>query len=187
MQPTSSLRIAATVGALAMGVTLSGYDQPGWPVLTMPAWAETGTPYVLDGYATPVDGDELRLRVSDGGEFAVRLDGIDAPERGMRCGEWPAGQVAYEHLVKLVSGSPVHCVGHQSDRYGRRIMTCRTDRAGDLGRAMVTDGLAWAFLYYNTRYVVAEDGAQSARLGIWQHDCPRPVDHQQRHEPAESN
>ena len=179
-----------------MGVTLLIFTVVAGPVqlgeMAPSRWAAdltvrkatAQTNYVLHGHATAVDGDELQLHTPDGDEFEIRLDAIDAPESDMDCGGWNAGQAAVAHLRTLIAGDTLLCRGHQVDRYGRHIMTCRTDRVGDLGRAMVTDGMAWAYRYYNTRYVVAEESAKESGVGIWARGCPRPVDHQQRHAPT---
>ncbi len=54
-----------------------------------------------------IDGDTLDI---DGTTY--RLNSIDAPEHGQKCGKWrcgAAGLRATDNLAELVSGAPVAC------------------------------------------------------------------------------
>ncbi len=108
-----------------------------------------------------IDGDTLEL---DGTVY--RLNGIDAPEHGQRCGNWDCGKAATETLVELVKGHDVTCDPITRDGYGRVIATCFADGA-DIGADMVDKGLAWAFVKYSDAYVTEERAAQRKVRGVW--------------------
>jgi endonuclease YncB( thermonuclease family) len=120
------------------------------------------------------DGDSLIL-----GGTKMRLTGIDAPELQQTCGtangkRWPCGQQAKAALQALVSSDPAMvCVGSSHDRYGRLLVTCHGE-FGDLGHAMVSQGMAWAYRKYSLDHVGAEGDAQRRGIGIWQGDTQRP-------------
>jgi endonuclease YncB( thermonuclease family) len=118
-----------------------------------PAWAQE-TPRIIDG-----DTFELRGKT-------IRLNGIDAPEHGQRCGSWNCGAMATEALARLIEGEKVSCVTHTRDAYGRDIATC-TVRGRDVGAALVQTGVAWAFRKYSDVYAAQELDAKAKALGIW--------------------
>ena len=97
---------------------------------------------------TVTDGDTIRF---DG--KAVRLWGIDAAELHQRCADgWPAGELASQHLADLMRDRAITCEPRTIDRYGRVVALCRAD-GEDLGAAMVSAGMAWAFIRYSREYV----------------------------------
>lgn len=118
------------------------------------------------GSAEIVDGDGLRLH-----GIPIRLHGIDAPEREQTCrdavgSEWPCGTVATSRLAMLVQDHSVTCSEVERDRYDRRVARC--EAAGvDLAEAMVSEGLAWAYLRYSDAYAPAEAAARQRGIGIW--------------------
>jgi endonuclease YncB( thermonuclease family) len=120
-----------------------------------------------------VDGDTLEL---DGTIY--RLNGIDAPEHGQRCGDWNCGSDATDALVEIVKGREVTCEPISEDGYGRVIATCFTGGT-DLGQELVDKGLAWAFRRYSTEYVDAETRAKSRAIGIWSDDFLPPWDYRE--------
>ncbi len=122
---------------------------------------------VVRGRAQVVDGDSLRVN-----GVSIRLHGIDAPESRQTCRDrsgrrYPCGQRATEHMRRLVAGRVITCRKVTSDRYGRMVAICK--RGGeDIGRRMVRDGWAVAFVRYSRHYVADERAARSARRGLWQ-------------------
>lgn len=135
-------------------------------------------PNMLHGGEPPLvqitDGDTLTL---DG--VRMRLNGIDAPELQQTCARangqrWPCGSEARAALQVLVQTDPgMVCLGDSHDRYGRRLVTCHGG-FGDLGQAMVAQGMARAYRRYAMDYVGAEQAAQRGGLGIWQGDNQSP-------------
>ena len=110
---------------------------------------------------TVVDGDTIKL---DGTTW--RLWGIDAPEMQQTCADgWAAGIEAKRALEALMAEREVACESRGHDRYGRTIGLCRAD-GQDLGAAMVSAGMAWAFIRYSRDYVVQESAAVAANLGV---------------------
>jgi endonuclease YncB( thermonuclease family) len=121
--------------------------------------------------ARVVDGDTLAI-----GYQRVRIAGIDAPETHQTCdnGSYAAGTAAAEHMRRLINSLPVSCTGTEYDRYGRLIGHCGTREIPDLGRAMVADGMAWAFVRYSNEYVPEQQTARRARKGVHDHECIVP-------------
>lgn len=121
-----------------------------------------------------VDGDTFDL---DG--LQIRINGIDAPEFGQRCGDWDCGQEALDRLDALISEGDVSCVPLDQDRYGRMIARCSTGDQ-DIGAVLVEEGLAWAFTRYSADYVETEAIARQAHVGVWQGDYEAPWDYRAR-------
>jgi len=112
------------------------------------------------------DGDTLEL-----GPVRVRLHGIDAPELDQTCAmpdgsRWPCGLVARDRLAALARGGDFACRPRERDAFGRVVGTCFVDGV-DVNRAMVAEGLAWAYRHFSSDYAPEEDAAQAAALGIW--------------------
>jgi len=117
-----------------------------------------------------IDGDTIEL---DG--VTYRLNGIDAPEQGQRCGNWRCGVAATEKLAALVAGKAVRCDASGTDGYGRTIATCFAGNV-DLGKAMIEAGVAWAFHRYSDVYAQDEQTAKARGLGIWSGTYTAPWD-----------
>jgi endonuclease YncB( thermonuclease family) len=118
-----------------------------------------------------IDGDTIEM---DGKRW--RLWGIDAPETHQACADgWPAGLQATATMRKLMEGSSVVCKFRGHDRYKRTIGLCRAN-GEDLGAAMVSAGMAWAYTRYSSDYVSQEKAAIGARLGVHAHDCMKAWD-----------
>ena len=121
----------------------------------------------LSGPAQVVDGDTIRI----GGQ-AVRLHGIDAPERDQTCaradgGQWACGVWSGKVLSDLLSDERIACDGIERDRYGRLVAKCSV-RGLDIGAEMVARGAAHAYRKYALDYVDAEKQAFAAGIGVWQ-------------------
>jgi len=131
-------------------------------LFTMPAAAQS---------ASTIDGNTIKL---DG--IVYRLWGIDAAEQGQRCADgWRAGIEARTKLRHLIAGHTIACEPLAKDRYGRIVALCRAD-GQDLGAAMVSSGMAWAFIKYSGDYVEQERAARAEHLGVHAHDCMKPWD-----------
>lgn len=122
-----------------------------------------------------VDGDTLRI---DGQRF--RIFGIDAPEKSQWCGDWPAGLEATNAMGRLVVGKNVTCSDRGRDIYGRTIGLCTVDGV-DLGAAMVSMGMAYAFTRYSWAYVKEEAAARQDKLGVHAHGCQHPWEYRREH------
>jgi endonuclease YncB( thermonuclease family) len=74
-----------------------------------------------------------------------------------------------------MAGASIRCELKDTDRYGRSVGLCRAD-GRDLGAAMVTAGMAWAFTRYSSDYIDKERAALGARAGVHAHDCDKAWD-----------
>ena len=96
----------------------------------------------------------------------IRINGIDAPERGQYYGD-----VATIHLDWLIRGKTVELKLKQCDQYGRWIATVYAD-GKDIGAEMLKEGLAWHYKKFDTSrlYTWLEAEAKQAGLGLWSDD-----------------
>lgn len=118
---------------------------------------------------TVVDGDSIEL---DGKTY--RLYGIDAPDDGQICSDgWPAAYEAEAYLSQLVRGKTVTCLPIGLPQINMTNAICRADGV-DLGAAMVTGGMAYAFVPHSVRYITQEEAAVSASRGLHRHKCLAP-------------
>ena len=107
--------------------------------------------------------------LSDGNEqHKIRLNGIDAPEKGQAF-----GKVARNHLASLVEGREVRVEWRSKDRYGRILGTVFADGI-DVNLEMLRAGLAWHYKRYDKTpaYAQAEAEAKAARRGLWSDKAP---------------
>ena len=159
--PTNESRVAASVTGC-----LSGRDTIG----------------VVLHVSRVIDGDTFEGHLDNGGnpgvnpwmvqltKIVVRINGIDAPERGQYYGD-----VATLHLQWLISGKAVGLKLKQKDAYGRWIATAYLDGA-DIGAEMLKEGLAWHYKEHdsNPLYARLEMEAKQAGLGLWSDDRAVP-------------
>jgi endonuclease YncB( thermonuclease family) len=121
--------------------------------IAMPALAQTAT-----------DGDTIKINGT-----TWRLWGIDAPELHQTCGDgWLAGIEAKATLEQFMAAGAIRCEDRGRDRYRRSIGLCRAG-GKDLGAAMVSAGMAWAF---------SPDRHHLARHRNRRRDIVRPLGHQ---------
>lgn len=136
------------------------------------AWGES-----LEGHVVCVsDGDTLTVMDAAQQEHALRLAGIDAPERSQ-----PFGPAARLFLVQTVLGRAVRFEIQKRDRYGRPVGRLVVDDA-DVALRLVEHGLAWHYTRYaheqpepeRRRYAEAELKARQAGRGLWSDPNPVP-------------
>jgi len=150
---------SALVGVLALPVLIL---LPGDGTAARPGPDHGG----VSGPARVIDGDTIDI-----GGTHVRLEGIDAPERGQSCGRrffgtWECGAAAARELSALIGGRSVSCESRSHDVYRRLLAVCYVD-GRDINAEMVRGGYAWAFVKYSSSYVREENEARAARAGIW--------------------
>jgi endonuclease YncB( thermonuclease family) len=120
---------------------------------------------------TVVSGDSIKLKGK-----TYRLYGIDAPDDGQVCPDgWPAAYEAEAYLGQLIGGKTVTCVPIGLPQRNETQALCRADGV-DIGAAMVTGGMAYAFVPYSVRYIMQESAAVSANRGVHRHRCLAPWD-----------
>jgi endonuclease YncB( thermonuclease family) len=118
---------------------------------------------------TVVNGDSIELKGK-----TYRLYGIDAPDDGQVCPDgWPAAYEAEAYLGQLIGGKAVTCTPIGLQRGNETQAVCRADGV-DIGAAMVTGGMAYAFVPYSVRYITQEESAASANRGVHRHKCLAP-------------
>jgi endonuclease YncB( thermonuclease family) len=115
------------------------------------------------------DGDTIVVRTPDRKRHEIRLQGIDAPEKGQRY-----GMMSKTNLTRLVYQKEVEVDWNKRDHYGRQV-----------GRVYVGDidaGLAWVYREYldelspadRKLFLHAEQVAREQRLGLWRDRHPTP-------------
>lgn len=123
------------------------------------------------------DGDTLTLLV-DRRQTKIRLEGIDAPEKGQ-----PYGDEAKQELGRLMFGKAVKVATTGKDRYGRtlgRVFIGDTD----VNVHLVRQGLAWWSRKYpdDPNPKAPEDAARREGRGRWADPSPvAPWDWQVQH------
>lgn len=113
-----------------------------------------------------VDGDTIDL-----GGTRYRINGIDAPEAGQKCRteqgkDWACGTAATNTLYEITKDKPVTCEKLATDSYGRIVARCYAGKT-DVARAMVEQGMAWAFLKFSDEYESVQTKAKTSKIGIW--------------------
>ena len=119
----------------------------------------TGLGKTYDGHSITVDGNP------------VRLNGIEAPGRGQLCHTksgtaWRCGKKAYERLAVLVDGKKVSCIVDSPAGTGAAA-TCSSSRVSDIGRLLVSEGLAIPNKHSKNVYRQEVRSANSMKKGIW--------------------
>lgn len=122
------------------------------------------------------DGDTVRIRLHDGGRADLRLAGIDAPEKAQ-----PFGRASGRRLAALCLGRATEAEVRDIDRYGRPVgrLFCE---GNDVGRTLISEGLAWHFVRYAKSQPVEERGGDSSSeaqargegRGLWSEPDPVP-------------
>jgi endonuclease YncB( thermonuclease family) len=117
------------------------------------------------------DGDSISV-LRNGRPTPVRLNGIDAPERGQ-----PYSAAAKRYLSDLVFGQIVRVELKTKDRYGRDVAEVFLPDGRHVNREMVRAGYAWWFRRYaprDARLEALEAEAHDGRRGLWQDADPVP-------------
>ena len=111
-----------------------------------------------------IDGDTYDLLIKDKTTIRVRMNGIDAPERGQ-----PFYQKSKDFLGQLCFQKNIRIVRTGKDRYGRVIAGSYLEDGTSLSYEMVKNGFAWHFKKYSADTVLSrlETNAKKQRLGLW--------------------
>jgi endonuclease YncB( thermonuclease family) len=169
-----------SVVTLLIGLSIFEYAEQGrvvWPSklyyaardmvaqLQPPAVPGGGAAGGMTGWVSKVtDGDTFTLNATGLEPRAVRLYGIDAPER-----DQAHGQVATTALAAWIDGREVSVVVDDVDNYGRLVGTVFIGER-NINLAMVQQGHAWWYQQYSRdafELELAEQQARAARLGLW--------------------
>jgi endonuclease YncB( thermonuclease family) len=135
--------------------------------LPPPAYSANITPqdtFTLSGYVIKIlDGDTYDILLADNTQKRIRMEGIDAPEKGM-----PFYRVSKNYLGSLCFNKNVTI--QVTDKDGDRLIGFTYLEDGtELSHAMIAAGLAWHFKKYNTDPDLAqlEVRARKKKLGLW--------------------
>lgn len=115
------------------------------------------------------DGDTLTVLDESNQQRKIRIQGIDAPEKGQAF-----GTVSQRNLSALVFGKQVSVECGKLDRYQRLVAKVWVNGA-DVGYTQVRDGLAWHYKQYQKEqskmdqqlYDAAEIKARRDQKGLW--------------------
>jgi len=145
-------------------------------VLIAAAGASAAEPQHIIGRIVGVsDGDTVTLLDTSKQQHKIRLDGIDAPEKGQAFGDR-----SKQSMSDLAFGRDAEAHCPKVDRYNRRVCKVIIDGV-DVGLEQVRRGMAWVFVRYlkeleadrQAAYLAAESTARSQRRGLWRD--PEPV------------
>ena len=131
------------------------------------------------GMPSIIDGDTLKIH-----GIRIRFHGCDAPESRQQClkddGKYfLCGRDATHALSSFIGQRMVSCKPLKRDRYKRIIARCTVDNE-DIESWMVRHGYAVAYRRYSKDYVVDEEVAKAARLGLWATKFEMPWDWRRR-------
>ena len=114
------------------------------------------------------DGDTLEIMDSQSNSYRVRLQGIDAPERGQ-----PFSSKSRKALSDLVFGKEIKVVTEGMDKFERFLGQVYVQDKW-INREMLRMGMAWHYKYFNKdpRLAHSEIFARHSRLGLWSEPNP---------------
>jgi micrococcal nuclease len=117
-----------------------------------------------------IDGDTYDILV-DNKPVRIRMEGIDAPERGM-----PYNKKAKQYLANMVFGKMITVVEKEKDRNGRSVSSTYLADGTDVSLAMIKVGFAWHYKKYptNNTYAAEEIIARKKKIGLWAEPNPLP-------------
>lgn len=126
----------------------------------------SGTSSTIAGSAAVVDGDTITL-----GEYKVRLNGFDTPERDSMCGSTDVYAAASKALADFIADQTVTCELNGDKSYDRVIGTCSV-RGTDLGTFMAESGWGRDWKRFSGgKYAAAEKAARTDQRGLWGLSC----------------
>jgi micrococcal nuclease len=117
-----------------------------------------------------VDGDTFDVfDIEKKSASRIRMNGIDAPERGM-----PYNKKAKQYLSNLIFGKEVVLQFLDEDRNGRLIAKTIINDNVDVSLEMIKAGYAWHFKEFSDDelYAYWETVAKQNKIGLWQESNP---------------
>ncbi|MDO9510900.1 MAG: thermonuclease family protein [Bacteroidales bacterium] len=116
-----------------------------------------------------IDGDTYDALIQGNKTIRVRMEGIDAPEKGM-----PFYRVSKNHLAKLCFNTYVSIQISRLESRGRVIAWTFLSDGTELSHEMIKSGLAWHFKKYNSDNDLAklESEARKLKKGLWKDKNP---------------
>jgi endonuclease YncB( thermonuclease family) len=157
------------MGSLLLRVTWGAVALLAMPVAAL-------TTIVVGRVVEVKDGDTLVLRDKSGDSHAIRLVGIDAPEKAQEF-----GSVATRVLKDSSLGRDATAEIRKTDRYRRKVARVIVAE-NDLSLHLIQVGAAWHFKKYSSEqpsderqlYAIAQEQAQQTKVGLWAKPKPIP-------------
>lgn len=111
-----------------------------------------------------IDGDTYDLLIEGNRTLRIRMEGIDAPERGM-----PFYRVSRNFLSQLCYNEVVKVAITDIDDHDRYVAYSYLSDGRELGQEMIRAGLAWHFKRYNSDDILSELEleARTLKKGLW--------------------
>jgi endonuclease YncB( thermonuclease family) len=127
--------------------------------------------YITGKVVKILDGDTYDLLLDDETTVRIRMDGIDAPEKGM-----PFSKKARTYLGELCKEQTIDVEKTGEDQHGRILGLSYLEDGRELGAEMLKSGLAWHYKKYNSDFKLAalENEARQAKRGLWKDPNPMP-------------
>jgi endonuclease YncB( thermonuclease family) len=129
----------------------------------------TSNEYITGRVVKILDGDTYDLLLEDNTTIRIRMDGIDAPEKGM-----PFSKASKRYLGELCLAQTIKVLISEEDQYGRTIGFSYLEDERELSHEMLKAGLAWHYKQYNSDPELAalENEARQAQIGLWKDKNP---------------
>ncbi len=160
--------------ALCLACSSAGSSRP--PVSQSP-FEQKSTPTAFKGRVIGItDGDTIRVLDPTNQDHKIRLQGIDAPERGQAF-----GTKSRQNLSDLVFDKQITIEYSKRDRYGRLVGRVLLN-GRDICLEQIKAGMAWHYKHYQGEqspddrklYANAEEQARAAGRGLWTDSNPWP-------------
>ncbi|WP_419187813.1 thermonuclease family protein [Stieleria bergensis] len=115
-----------------------------------------------------IDGDTIEVLSPEFAKTRIRINGIDAPERGQ-----PFSNVSKTTLIGLLRLDTVQYEKTGTDRYGRVVAEIYVADER-IALKLVQLGVAWHYKQYSKDKLLAaaEDKARTSKLAIWSDQNP---------------
>ena len=114
------------------------------------------------------DGDTYNILMNNK-STKIRMDAIDAPEKGM-----PYWKVSKQFLSKMIFNKQVKIKITNTDMHGRIVARTYLEDGTDVSLEMIKAGLAWHYKKFNKESQLADIEKQAMRqkLGLWNDPNP---------------
>lgn len=111
-----------------------------------------------------IDGDTYDVLIQDNKTIRVRMEGIDAPEKGM-----PFYQKSKKYLSDLCLGKQITIKITGVDNHDRLLAYSFLEDGKELSHEMIKAGFAWHFKKYNSNSELSEleFEAKTLKKGLW--------------------
>ncbi len=118
-----------------------------------------------------IDGDTYDILLGENKTVRVRMEGIDAPEKGM-----PYYKIAKNYLGKMSFKKNIRLEITGKDSRGRILAYSYLDDGRELSHEMIKAGMAWHFKNYSSDSLLShsEIKARNSKTGLWSDNNPMP-------------